>query len=69
MYYDLVGHAHLTTPFLDPVPLLESAVTQQQKLMNMQDLTVENSKLRETLDEYTKEFAQVKNQGNRDDVC
>lgn len=29
----------------------------------MQDLEVENVKLRETLDEYTKEFAQVKNQG------
>ncbi|XP_003384163.1 PREDICTED: protein CASP-like [Amphimedon queenslandica] len=46
----------------DPSPLLESAVGQHQKLMNMQDLAVENSKLRETLDEYTKEFAQVKNQ-------
>lgn len=30
----------------------------------MNDIETENQKLRETLDEYNKEFADVKNQGN-----
>jgi homeobox protein cut-like len=47
----------------NPVPLFEQALSQQNKLMKMQDVELENKKLRETLDEYTREFAQVKNQG------
>lgn len=46
----------------DPIPLLEQALTHQSRLMSLSDLEVENIKLRETLDEYNKEFAHVKNQ-------
>ena len=42
---------------------MEQALAQQQKLLSLSDLTVENAKLRETLQEYNKEFAHVKNQG------
>lgn len=42
---------------------MEQALAQQQKLTSISDLQVENTKLRETLEEYNKEFAQVKNQG------
>ena len=47
----------------DPIPLLEQALSHQSRLMSLSDLEVENIKLRETLDEYNKEFAHVKNQG------
>ena len=47
----------------DPVPCLESAVTYQKKSQRAEDLEIENLKLRETLDEYNHEFAEVKNQG------
>ena len=49
---------------VDPIPLFEQALFQQQKLMFLQDLELENKKLRETLEEYTNEFAHVKNQGS-----
>jgi homeobox protein cut-like len=46
----------------DPVPVLESVQRLQKKAERSQDLEVENKKLRETLDEYNVEFAEVKNQ-------
>ncbi|XP_070572082.1 homeobox protein cut-like 1 isoform X1 [Ptychodera flava] len=46
----------------DPVPVLEHAMQLQKKVQRAQDLEVENQKLRETLDEYNHEFAEVKNQ-------
>ena len=36
----------------------------QKRAQKALDLEVENQKLRETLDEYNQEFAEVKNQGN-----
>ncbi|XP_077995438.1 protein CASP-like [Glandiceps talaboti] len=46
----------------DPAPVLEHAMQLQKKMQRAQDLEVENQKLRETLDEYNHEFAEVKNQ-------
>jgi homeobox protein cut-like len=46
----------------DPVPALEYAQTLQKRAEKVSDLEVENQKLRETLDEYNHEFADVKNQ-------
>ena len=51
---------------LDPVLVLEQAVSQQQRLRASQDLEVENKQLRETLKDYNTEFAQVKNQGEEE---
>lgn len=47
----------------DPVPVLELAQQLQLKLQRMHDIETENAKLRETLEDYNKEFAEVKNQG------
>lgn len=47
----------------DPVPVLELAQQLQLKLQRMHDIETENTKLRETLEDYNKEFAEVKNQG------
>lgn len=63
----MINHTPFDLAYPDPIPLLEQALSQQQRLNAMQDLEVENVKLRETLDEYTKEFAQVKNQGIKND--
>uniref|UniRef100_A0A3B5KEA0 Protein CASP n=1 Tax=Takifugu rubripes TaxID=31033 RepID=A0A3B5KEA0_TAKRU len=46
----------------DPVPVLELAQQLQLKLQRMHDIETENAKLRETLEDYNKEFAEVKNQ-------
>ncbi|XP_077862726.1 homeobox protein cut-like 1 [Saccoglossus kowalevskii] len=46
----------------DPVPVLEHAMQLQKKMQRAQDLEIENQKLRETLNEYNNEFAEVKNQ-------
>ncbi|XP_075450450.1 protein CASP isoform X4 [Ascaphus truei] len=46
----------------DPVPALDLGQQLQLKIQRMHDIETENQKLRETLDEYNKEFAEVKNQ-------
>ncbi|CAL8353558.1 unnamed protein product [Lota lota] len=46
----------------DPVPVLELTQQLQLKLQRMHDIETENAKLRETLEDYNKEFAEVKNQ-------
>ncbi|KAM8975560.1 homeobox protein cut-like 1 isoform 1-T1 [Pelodytes ibericus] len=46
----------------DPVPVLDLGQQLQLKVQRMHDIETENQKLRETLDEYNKEFAEVKNQ-------
>jgi len=46
----------------DPCSVLEHALELQKKCYKMQDLDLENTKLRETLAEYNSEFAEVKNQ-------
>jgi len=46
----------------DPVPALEQSLNYQKRAHKLQDLEIENQKLRETLDEYNHEFAEVKNQ-------
>ena len=43
--------------------VLEYALQLQKKVQRAQDLEIENKQLRETLDEYNHEFAEVKNQG------
>lgn len=48
---------------LDPVSVLEYATTIQKKAQRVVDLEIENKQLRDTLDEYNHEFAEVKNQG------
>lgn len=53
----------------DPVPVLELAQQLQLKLQRMHDIETENTKLRETLEDYNKEFAEVKNQGETQDAC
>ena len=52
-----------TSVSTDPVPVLEQAVAVQQRLQKSQDHELQNSKLRQTLEEYKMEFAQVKSQG------
>jgi homeobox protein cut-like len=47
----------------DPVSVLEYAQQIQKKAHRVGDLEIENKQLRETLDEYNHEFAEVKNQG------
>lgn len=46
----------------DPIPVLEQALGQQQRLQQSQDHEIEVKQLRETLQEYNAEFAHVKNQ-------
>ncbi|XP_064841655.1 cut-like homeobox 1b [Oncorhynchus masou masou] len=46
----------------DPVPVLELGQQLQLKLQRMHDIQTENLKLRETLEDYNKEFTEVKNQ-------
>ncbi len=46
----------------DPVASLDNMAKLQKKAERAQDLEIENKQLRETLDEYNVEFAQVKNQ-------
>lgn len=46
----------------DPVPSLENVQRVQKRAERNQDLEIENKKLRETLEEYNLEFAEVKNQ-------
>lgn len=46
----------------DPNPALENAQKLQKKAERVQDLEIENKQLRDTLDDYNTEFAQVKNQ-------
>lgn len=43
--------------------MLDHAIQLNKKVQRAQDLEVENQKLRETLNEYNSEFAEVKNQG------
>ena len=49
----------------DPVPVLEHGLNTQKRAQKATDLEIENQKLRETLDEYNQEFAEVKNQGKQ----
>ncbi|XP_022109688.1 homeobox protein cut-like 1 isoform X1 [Acanthaster planci] len=46
----------------DPVSVLDHSLNLQKRAQKAQDLEVENQKLRETLEEYNLEFAEVKNQ-------
>ncbi|XP_031439327.1 homeobox protein cut-like 1 [Clupea harengus] len=46
----------------DPVPVLELTQQLHLKVQRSHDIDTENQKLRQTLDEYNKEFADVKNQ-------
>ncbi|GCB60100.1 hypothetical protein scyTo_0012678 [Scyliorhinus torazame] len=46
----------------DPVPALDLGQQLQLKVQHMQDIETENQKLRDTLEEYNKEFTEVKNQ-------
>uniref|UniRef100_A0A8C2Y2I5 Protein CASP n=1 Tax=Capra hircus TaxID=9925 RepID=A0A8C2Y2I5_CAPHI len=48
--------------FADPVPALDLGQQLQLKVQRLHDIETENQKLRETLEEYNKEFAEVKNQ-------
>lgn len=50
-------------PAADPTPALEAGQQLQVKLQKMHDVETENQKLRETLEEYNRELAEVKNQG------
>lgn len=46
----------------DPGAVLEHALQLQKRAQKVQDLEIENKQLRETLEEYNQEFAEVKNQ-------
>uniref|UniRef100_A0A2K5CJT7 Protein CASP n=1 Tax=Aotus nancymaae TaxID=37293 RepID=A0A2K5CJT7_AOTNA len=46
----------------DPVPALDLGQQLQLKVQRLHDIETENQKLRETLEEYNKEFAEVMNQ-------
>jgi len=47
----------------DPSPVLDHAQQLQKKVHRAQDLETENQQLRDRLEEYNSEFAEVKNQG------
>lgn len=47
---------------VDPVPALDVGQQLEIKVQRLHDIETENQKLRETLEEYNKEFAEVKNQ-------
>lgn len=59
LYWQLMVYVFL----VDPVPALDLGQQLQLKVQRMHDIETENQKLRETLEEYNKEFAEVKNQG------
>ncbi|KAK7505883.1 hypothetical protein BaRGS_00002605, partial [Batillaria attramentaria] len=46
----------------NPVPVFEQAIQAQKRAQRVADLEIENKQLRETLDDYNNEFAEVKNQ-------
>ncbi|XP_051017218.1 protein CASP isoform X4 [Acomys russatus] len=46
----------------DPVPALDLGQQLEVKVQRLHDIETENQKLRETLEDYNKEFAEVKNQ-------
>lgn len=48
----------------DPVSALEAAQQLQVTVRKMHDLETENQRLKDTLQEYEREIAEVKNQGN-----
>ncbi|GIX77478.1 homeobox protein cut-like [Caerostris darwini] len=48
---------------LDPVPALVHYQVLLQRTMRIQDLEIENRHLRETLNDYSREFKVVRNQG------
>lgn len=50
--------------FLDPVSALEAAQQLQVTVRKMHDLETENQRLKDTLQEYERDIAEVKNQGN-----
>ncbi|TSN21155.1 Homeobox protein cut-like 1 [Bagarius yarrelli] len=52
-----------------PVPVLELGQQLQLKVQRMHDIETENQKLRETLEDYNKEFAEVKNQAEQQVGC
>lgn len=60
--HGIQSHCHLSI-VLDPVQALDLGQQLQLKVQRMHDIETENQKLRETLEEYNKEFAEVKNQG------
>ena len=43
--------------------MLEQAIQAQKRAQKVSDLEIENKQLRETLEDYNNEFAEVKNQG------
>ena len=47
----------------DPISVLEQAIQAQKRAQKVADLEIENKQLRETLEDYNNEFAEVKNQG------
>ncbi len=49
----------------DPVPALEQVLMWQKKAQEASDAKLEARNLRETLQQYSAEFAEVKNQGRR----
>ncbi|GCB84556.1 hypothetical protein scyTo_0025222 [Scyliorhinus torazame] len=52
----------INTDLSDPVPALDLGQQLQLKVQRIQDIETENQKLWNTLEEYKKEFAEVKNQ-------
>ena len=52
----------------DPAAVLEHVLQLQKRAQKVQDLEIENKQLRETLEEYNHEFAEVKNQGMFDSI-
>lgn len=53
----------LLTCLSDPVALLDGVLNETARLSASKELEIENQRLRETVDEYQKEFAEIKNQG------
>ncbi|KAB0398220.1 hypothetical protein E2I00_014918, partial [Balaenoptera physalus] len=65
VFISTIGGKHLGK---DPVPALDLGQQLQLKVQRLHDIETENQKLRETLEEYNKEFAEVKNQGKNKEI-
>lgn len=63
LLWSFVSRLILSLTVIDPASVLEHAIQLQKKAQKAQDLEVENRQLRDRLEEYNSEFAEVKNQG------
>lgn len=50
---------------IDPIPVLDSVAQAQKKAQRANDLEIEVNNLKDTIEQYNTEFAEIKNQGDK----